>query len=397
SGTAMGTKAAPTYANLVMGYLETLLYNEAKNKFGDPFHLYLLNHWKRYLDDCFILWTHTPDLLKDFHNLLNSLNPNIQFTIEYSNKQLPFLDILIINQNTFLETDLYTKPTDSQQYLLFTSCHPKHTKTNIPFNMARRVCTIVSNQSTKQMRLQELHDILLERKYPATLIQNGITRALTLNTQDLRTTRPHKEKPHLIPYISTHNPRNTEAYNIIHKNIPFLMKDHRLKETINKHKIIKCKRQPKSLKKLLTNAKIPNPNSHPSISKCNRPNCGICDYLLESPNYSFKSGQRFQIKHSFSCTSSNLIYLIRCAGCGEEYIGQTGLTLRKRFTVHRQQIKFPHTRKIPLSAHLASCPTNCQPSYHIYPLYQCLKNSETFRIFKEQHFITTFKPKLNSI
>ncbi|GAB1609576.1 hypothetical protein Ahia01_001243400 [Argonauta hians] len=157
----MGTKATPNYANSLIGYLETHLYKKAKNKFGDPFLLSLLNNWKRYLDDCFILWTHSTDQLMEFHNLLNSLNPNIQFTVENNHKQLPFLDVVIINQITFLEMDLYTKLTDSQQYLIFTSCHSKHTKINIPFNMARRVCTIVSDPSTKQMRLQELH----ERRY----------------------------------------------------------------------------------------------------------------------------------------------------------------------------------------------------------------------------------------
>ncbi|GAB1597911.1 uncharacterized protein LOC115215981, partial [Argonauta hians] len=47
SGTAMGTKAAPTYANLVMGYLEKQIYEKSKNKFGNHFHNFLLTNWLR--------------------------------------------------------------------------------------------------------------------------------------------------------------------------------------------------------------------------------------------------------------------------------------------------------------------------------------------------------------
>ncbi|KAL5010151.1 hypothetical protein ScPMuIL_012456 [Solemya velum] len=52
-GTAMGTKVAPTYANLVMGYLEYKLYEKVKDEFDDDFKQYILGQWKRHgLGDC---------------------------------------------------------------------------------------------------------------------------------------------------------------------------------------------------------------------------------------------------------------------------------------------------------------------------------------------------------
>ena len=50
-----------------------------------------------------------------------------------------------------------------------------------------------------------------------------------------------------------------------------------------------------------------------------------------------------------SCTSSNLIYVIICVGWGENYIGQTGDTLRHRMTVHRQPIREPSTNVLSLA------------------------------------------------
>ena len=57
--------------------------------------------------------------------------------------------------NTSISTDIYFKSTDSKQYLNFKSCHPKHTKVNIPFSLARRIWTIVSDISVRNVRLKE--------------------------------------------------------------------------------------------------------------------------------------------------------------------------------------------------------------------------------------------------
>ena len=56
-GTAMGTKFAPTYATLVLAHLEEKLYVQTEIKFDKDFARYIKDNWKRFLDDCFILWT----------------------------------------------------------------------------------------------------------------------------------------------------------------------------------------------------------------------------------------------------------------------------------------------------------------------------------------------------
>ena len=55
-GTAMGTKVAPTYANLVMGYLERNLFHQIKITYDEHFVSIFKTFWKRYLDDCFLFW-----------------------------------------------------------------------------------------------------------------------------------------------------------------------------------------------------------------------------------------------------------------------------------------------------------------------------------------------------
>ena len=62
--------------------------------------------------------------------------------------------------------DLYHKPTNTQRCLPYSTSHPKHCLKNIPFVMARRICTIVENNSLKKKHLTELKDNLRTYGYP---------------------------------------------------------------------------------------------------------------------------------------------------------------------------------------------------------------------------------------
>ena len=63
-GTAMGTKVAPAYANLLMGSLEPNL--------GHPYIML----WKRYIDDIFLIWTDSTAQLKTFISYKHQQSPS---------------------------------------------------------------------------------------------------------------------------------------------------------------------------------------------------------------------------------------------------------------------------------------------------------------------------------
>ena len=105
----------------------------------------------RYLDDCFINWDTRLGPVTQLHNILNELHHNIKFTIETNDQRMNFLDIAMMVQEKKVITDIYHKPTDTNNYVPFNSNHPKHTLKNIPYNLARRLCTIVDNKKTLKM------------------------------------------------------------------------------------------------------------------------------------------------------------------------------------------------------------------------------------------------------
>ena len=104
-GTAMGTAAAPNYADLFM--------NRFKTKALSNWPLKPLI-WLRFIDDSFMIWTQREDNLTEFISYLNEIHPTIKFTHESSPTQIDFLDTTVkINDGREIYTTLYEKPTDT--------------------------------------------------------------------------------------------------------------------------------------------------------------------------------------------------------------------------------------------------------------------------------------------
>lgn len=393
-GTAMGTKFAPTYATLVMGYLEQKLYQNIEEKYGIDIARYIETSWFRFLDDCFIIWTESADLLEEFTTILNNLHPSIKFTRETNKEKIPFLDILVKVTNGTISTNIYYKETDTHQYLNFKSCHPTHTKRNIPFCLARKICTVVSNIVDRDEKLAELSQFLMKQRYPRTLIENALERAKSIPIAELRATHDVEVQNDKIPFVVTHNPCNTNIFEVAQINLPIISQNTKLKELINKEKLLSSKRQPPNLKRLLTRAKFDRNHPKPtfSVSKCNDSRCGTCAYIHTGTELLTKDGTRIFPNENMNCKSGNLIYCIQCSNCSEIYIGQTGNILTQRMTIHRQQIREPRYRKIPLSKHLDECGCGV---FKIFPFYKLHSSDSTLRDIKENNFIKKFKPFLN--
>ena len=169
-----------------------------------------------------------------------------------------------------------------------------------------------------------------------------------------------------------------------------------MNDILSNIKIIKSKRQPNNLKRLLTKAKFSNSDHH-EVKRCHKPNCGLCVHLIEGDAFEFKCGRKFYVHESMTCAVKNVLYVIKCGGCGEEYIGQTGDFLRKRVTVHNQQIRDPKTRMLYVSGHIDICAHQLIPKYMIFPLYKMYSESVSFLCAKENYFINLLKPKLNRL
>ena len=385
SGTLMGGKYAPSYAIIFMGHLEKNILTSATKT---PLV------WFRYIDDIFLIWTHTKEDLSEFIVHANSLHPTIKFTSEHSTSQVPFLDVLVkLTPDNTLETDLYTKPTDKHMYLQPSSCHPNHITKNIPYSLSLRLRRICSDDETLKHRTYELKSQLKNRGY--TKISQQINKAKVLKRDD---TLKYKSKTHnnRVPLVTTYYPNLPNLNATLRRYWPIIESHPRLQKAIPELPIISYRR-PKNIRDSLVQAKIKSPQiqtqTPPSTSQaCNNKRCVTCQHFDPTPTDSFTShitGISYPIRNDATCLSSNVVYLIQCSKCGIQYVGETGTTVRLRMANHRSTIK-NHTKHIekPVASHFSQPGHNL--SHFRLIIIECLgKQPKVRRQLREKHWIVT--------
>ena len=169
-GAAMGSPCSPVVANI---YIWSIL----KRALGPELPLsFTINTWLRYVDDVLtIVKNGTHDSLL---NHLNSIDPNIKFTIEPPNEQgtIPFLDTFPrpSGNNNKIITSVYRKPTHTDRYLDFNSNHPKSAKCAVVRVLTDRAKNVCSSPELLAEEMDHLGKVLWYNNYPKWMIdQHG--------------------------------------------------------------------------------------------------------------------------------------------------------------------------------------------------------------------------------
>ncbi len=350
SGTLMGGKYAPPYATIFMGKLE----QELISSFPLKPHI-----WYRFIDDIFFIWTHSEEDLTNFVHHANNMHPTIKFTHEYSKSSVSFLDVNVkmTSVNNSITTDLHCKPTDKHLYLQPSSCHPRHITRNIPYSLALRLRRICANDSDLDLRTHELTDQLIRRGYNKDTVTQQISKAKSVPRQDTLRISEKNTKSDRVPLVVTYHPNLPDLNGIIRKHWPIIQSHPRLNNAIPELPIIAYKR-PKNLRDILIRAQIKPDNYTDQIHSChpcNKTRCKTCTHMQNTTSFSsHRTGQSFKIRQDSDCDSSNVVYMIQCAQCGIQYIGETGTSFRLRMNNHRSTINNSqkHHEK-PVATHFA--------------------------------------------
>ena len=157
---------------------------------------FFIQNYFRFLDDVFLKWLNNFDI-EPFYSMINNLNPDLKFIFENPSKSLNFLHINIRIVENNLLFDIHYKPTNSFNYLTYTSCHPPHTKNNISLSLTKRIVSTVTNNREKQRK--ELKEHLLDRKHPQHIIDYSFTKVFQPKFQT--------GNNYSITFIRTYNPK----------------------------------------------------------------------------------------------------------------------------------------------------------------------------------------------
>ncbi|XP_078795976.1 uncharacterized protein LOC144988835 [Oryzias latipes] len=344
TGTAMGQRFAPSYANLYMSRWE----QEALTKCPIKPTLYL-----RYLDDIFGIWSHSLTQFTEFFNILNNHHPSIKLKHTIDAHEINFLDTTVFFQVTnstqyTLQTKVYFKHTDTHSLLHKTSYHPRHTFKGLIKSQIIRFHRICSNPLDFHSATTTLFKSLRTRGYSkrflrsiksSTLASLAPTRSQTtpLPAQapesdppdSSLSSHPPCHTPQLVPFVSTFSHKITGLHHIIKQNFTNSKAHH---PAFNNLQIISAYRKHKSLKSLLVTSLYSEHKNTPQPQLTHH-------FKSRKIIHNIRTGSSYPILASLPLATRNVVYIITCTLCNKHYIGETQHSIQTRLNQHLYNIR----------------------------------------------------------
>jgi hypothetical protein len=406
----MGSKPAPSYANIFMDAKVDKKIWEITGKYLENGTI-PLKFMKRFLDDLFMVFQGSTQSLHEFIEELDNVHPTVKFTMSHTKpkggnkcdcepvESIPFLDTSCQIKDGRIITDLYRKPTDKNQYLLTSSCHPMECFKNIPLSLALRINRICSEVTARELRFGELKEMLVARGYIPSIIEAAIAKARSI-PREVALRRVSRQAASDRPtFAVTYNPRLPSIPDITRKHWRSMVyQDKHLENVFPEPPLIAYKRQ-RNLKDQLVRAKLPIERNRPKreqkgMKKCGK--CLACSYIKEGRTI---KGNKFvwSINKPLNCKSTNIVYLLECDKqyCRQRYIGQSDREFKERIYEHigyaRNKIKSKAT------GHHFSLPGHSEKNMKFTIIEQPKYNQLEYREEREKYHIKKFDTFYNGI
>ena len=391
-GVSMGTKCAPTYANLVLSVIETEFLSNLDLK---P----LL--WLRFIDDIFVVYQHGLPNLQAMLEKFNSSHETLKLTLEWSYSHVPFLDTVVYIEDNALRTKLYRKPTDATNYLMYNSAHPPGCKKGFK-SQAMRVRRNCSDTADYDRFIQPLQTAYKERGYPNSELTHTVENIRNVDRKDLLSTKDKPEKTNKIICTIPYNIRDIPARKIVQKYWHILAESPEVGHIFTSLPTFGYFR-PKNFKEICCKAKVTYPpvtdtdknNALALFSDtCDTVNCKNCKLLNKRKHFtSTNTHEKFRKKFTEDCETRNVVYMITCSKCHSQYIGETKRTAVIRWKEHGRDVK--NKKDTPIATHF-NMPDHkfWESTFEIIDVIKGnpdTKSTETFRLARETHWIITLQ------
>ena len=144
-------------------------------------------------------------------------------------------------------------------------------------------------------------------------------------------TKPGEDRPGST-YVVTYHPNLPSLGHTTKKRHKILHTSDRLRQAFPAPPII-AYRRPKNICDLLLCAEIKPATQSGTLGNhpCGQSRCKTCPILLSMAEFASKStGRKNQLKVAATCKTSNVVYLIQCKKCGQQYVSETGQALHCR-------------------------------------------------------------------
>ncbi len=329
----------------------------------------LVELFKRFIDDVFLVWKGTKRQFSIFVTILNKLAApfGIRFGSWDIGKSVNFLDVtLYLDEDNKIQSKLYIKPTDARNYLRTDSFHPPHVFNSVAFSQMLRV---VNRNSRDDTRLEDLTvlkaDLKRSGQQTSTLDRlepKALSRCYSVPVGDALNTDSDQTSSLIFPVdYFVEIPQLKQVVSELQDDINRL---------IGPAKIIVAARKRRSIaNRVLRNGavcEIPRTSQDGWSQKCGGGRCGACVLMAEGDDVFNINGKQLSVPRNFNCKTRHVIYVAQCNICNQTivvphedqedtYFGQTLQKMHQRINGHRSSFNEDDYEKSALSLHAYKC------------------------------------------
>ena len=315
--------------------------------------------WMRYRDDSWSVSTAT-SLEREEQKTMwmnnNIVKDKIRFTMEASQSEMVFLDTKVSTVESeeghvFLTTDIYSKKTDTHQYLNPKSCHPENQVRAIPIGVAdriRRNCSDnVEDDKNYKKRLVEYKAYLIKSGHDSDQVDRAFIKRASVKRNDiLQKERKAKPITNKTLFVTEYEPSFPSVNAVWRKHEHLIKNDDVLKKVFPngvKDFSVAFKRGGKNIKEWVASPTLNTvDNDAEDIFTCDQcpNNCVDCNYLRDKGQFFHSTSlkRRFKLRQNVNCLSRNVVYLVTCKKCQMQGVGET-TDFKKRMANYRSCIR----------------------------------------------------------
>ena len=209
---------------------------------------------------------------------------------------------------------------------------------SLPYSSALRIIRICSTPSRCRFRLNELKKFFILRKYPLRLINNAISKALSHQRSVLlsNTSESVSKIPFITPFIPGIQPTLKST---VFNNVPILRRSNTMDSILTSNTPTLAFQRTRNLRDLLVKAEFNHSRPPLGFTTCDLTSCPLHSHSSNSRQFSSSVGNTYRIKSHITCATTNAIYLITCLNCQQQYVGETGRSVRTRLKEHVASIR----------------------------------------------------------
>ena len=254
------------------------------------------------------------------------------------------------------------KPTDTRDFLHYTSSHPKRQKDEAPYGQFLRIRRICTKDWDFYIEARALFLAYVRRGYPKPILDKALHKAQKFSQVDLLTTKGREKKDRPVIAVGF-NPANPHVFGSVKKFWPLLSTNPHISHLFQAPPLC-ANRRSMNLRDMLVRSICTYPATPksalptPKNTTCGTIICKYCKMLVKSEkiksatlDIEFKN----RILCNTSCQTTNVIYVITCLKCQSQYVSETKRQIKRRMYEHLKTIQEhgnQHSQPTPVSTHI---------------------------------------------